>query len=109
MTSSSTSWWHSPPTALKGLRWMRKIAEECHHDVEDDVMLLLPKPKAVEGKISWEDGKAVAEAEAEKKRKKEEKEAKKQAKLEAKRAEEEAKRAKAAEKAAKEAAAAEAS
>ena len=73
---------------------MRKVAEECSSAVDDDVMLLLPKPKAVDGKIQWEDGKAVAEAEAEKKRKKEEKEAKKQAKLEAKKQKEAAKAAK---------------
>ena len=77
------------PTALKGLRWMRKIAEDVKAGVDDDVLLLLPKPKAAEGKITWVDGKTVAAEDAEKARKKAEKEAKKQAKLEAKKAKEE--------------------
>lgn len=69
--------------SLKGLRWLRRVAETSGAD--DAIVSLLPKPKLGEGRISWISGQEIAEAEAERTRKKGELEAKRKAKLEAKR------------------------
>ena len=81
-----------PMKNIKGYRFMRQIAEQAGAD--DDVLVLLPKPKWEDGKVNWTSGQAIADAAAEKARKKAEKEAKKQAKLDAKKKKEAEKRAK---------------
>ena len=70
-----------PLKNIKGMRYMRQIAEASHAD--DDILVLLPKPKWEDGKVVWTSGQAIADAAAEKAKKKAEKEAKKQAKLDA--------------------------
>jgi len=79
--------------SLKGVRYMRAIAEACHAD--DEIVVLLPKPKAKGGSIEWQSGADVQHQAEEKAQKKADKEAKKAAKAEAKRQKEAAKRAKA--------------
>ena len=88
-----------PMKNLKGTRYMRQIAEAAGAD--DEILVLLPKPKMSEGKVAWTSGQEIADVAAEKARKKAEKEAKKAAKLEAKKKKEAEKRAKAAAKAEK--------
>lgn len=74
----------APLASLRGLRWMRSVAERAR--VDDTVLALLPKPKLSNGgKVTWISGQEIAEAEAEKQRKKAEREAKKKASRESKR------------------------
>jgi len=88
-----------PPATLRLKRWMRKAAEQA--DADDDVLVLLSKPKVADGKIVWTDGATIAKDQAEKLRKKLAKEEKRKVKAAARREKLAKKKAKADAKAAK--------
>ncbi|KAJ8613669.1 hypothetical protein CTAYLR_003162 [Chrysophaeum taylorii] len=71
-----------PITSLKSFRWLRQIAVDAAAD--EAILSLFPKPKLVDGKVTWISGKDIADAEAQRARYKAERDAKRKAKVEAK-------------------------